>query len=118
MADLAVGDVLTTVEQLDALPNDATIRPTRRRGRATEKVGEKTWYIAGIDMPRGTHELLKLEPEWQVIWLPPPPPITEVTFETAVVWLDFDIPDDALPDSFEGRQVVVTVRVKEADDAE
>lgn len=49
-----------------------------------------------------------------------PGTITEVTFETRVDesmgWVGFDVPDDAIPDHFTDKAVVVTVRVKEADD--
>lgn len=128
VADLAVGDVLTTTEQLDSCPV-GTIVYNQRDGAALLIDGpqEPHWSLSGKRGEWTSFGMLDQTFGWTVVWLPPPPPITEVMFEATVLdvgcdgavgpavvrdttasWLDLE--------PLIGKAVVVTVRVKEADD--
>lgn len=112
MADLAVGDVLTTVEQLDACPTGTIIRSNRQVVAVAEDAGQvRPWAVVGDTSPRESGELLRRDvwgSEWEVVWVPP---ITRIEWETVLRNGSVDLPPEGARwlDPFNGSRVRVTV---------
>ena len=119
MPDIQVGDTITTVDQLEALPVGTVIRS--EGGLVAERYdSDFSWRMAGddwtrhIDDDRAAHHA-----PWTVLYLPPPPPVTEVTFDATVSGYELHMYGPALMElnRMDGAKVTVIVRRKDTDDA-
>lgn len=80
MSSPQVGDVLTTIDQLDACPVGTIVRSVH--GVTVEKGFCGGWFRPGHAEPFDALELFRIfDDRWEVVWVPP---VTEVTFDALV----------------------------------
>ena len=116
MSSPQVGDVLTTIEQLDACPPLTVLHAGVKGPAELWTVG---WRRAGDDGRYSARDLLQDTAEWTVLWLPP---VTEIEATATVIdrgcnasqigalaW-DDDGAAARLLDGWIGERVRVTVR--------
>jgi len=128
MPDIAVGDTVTTAEQLAALPVETVIRSEggliAERGEppvSRGPLGGFHWEVLG-GLRSKTHLGASFHSPWTVLWLPPAP-VTEVTFDATVMsefgnggFFSLAGADRLALKPLVGSDVTVTVRRKDTDD--
>ena len=123
MRDIAVGDTVTTVDQLTALPVGTVIRS---EGGLVAERDEPPFPWEALGDKSMTHDQAAHHGPWTVLYLPTPPPVTEITvtaivdvFERDPHYADLALGDansQALAALGDRTLVTVTVRRKDTDD--